>query len=151
QLRTCFAQKVCQGARGPCKLRAGVVVPEWLRITSMFYPPRFFSLNGPAHHAQDVHSFSRTTDTLQTPTIRDAVEEQMESAPLAARFSYALACLICLTLVSYCFGKFACFPNEDRQVTQFSAALRTYHLSLKSLARMPLIRYYLLAVYFWGI
>jgi hypothetical protein len=37
------------------------------------------------------------------------------------------------------------------RVTQFPAALRTYRLNLETLARMPLIRFYLLAVYFWGI
>jgi hypothetical protein len=33
----------------------------------------------------------------------------------------------------------------------FPAALRTYHLNLGTLARLPLIGFYLLAVYFWGI
>ena len=37
------------------------------------------------------------------------------------------------------------------RVTEFPTALRTYHLNLEALARMPLIRFYLLAVYFWGI
>jgi hypothetical protein len=37
------------------------------------------------------------------------------------------------------------------RVTQFPTALRTYRLNLETLARMPLIRFYLLAVYFWGI
>jgi hypothetical protein len=72
-----------------------------------------FSLNG---HTQDVHSFLDAQQTLyKLPTIRDAVEEQMDSAPRAGRVAYALACLICLTLVSYCFGEFALLPNEDRQ------------------------------------
>src|SRR5271170_1085617 len=39
----------------------------------------------------------------------------MNSAPLAGRVSYALACLICLTLVSYCFGEFCLLPDEDPQ------------------------------------
>jgi len=75
----------------------------------------------------------------------------MDSTPLAGRISYALACLICLTLVSYCFGEFACFQMRIVRVTRFPAALRTYRLNLETLARMPLIRFYLLAVYIWGI
>jgi hypothetical protein len=79
------------------------------------------------------------------------MEEQMDSAPLAGRFLYALAGLVCLTLVSFCLGEFACFQMRIIRVTEFPAALRTYHLNLETLARMPLIRFYLLAVYFWGI
>ena len=84
----------------------------------------FLPKQGPAHHAPDLHGFLDAQQTLyKTPTIRDAVEEQMDSAPLAGRFLYALTGLVCLTLVSYCFGEFAYLQMGIIMVTECSRQL----------------------------
>jgi len=65
--------------------------------------------------------------------IRELPADGVDPSPLAGRIAYAFVSLFALAIVSGCFS------------------LHVHNLTPRQVIRLPLIRIYLLAVYFWGI
>jgi len=82
------------------------------------------------------HSLRLSSPVVADPDlleIRELSIDAVDPSPLAGRIAYAFVSLFALAIVSGCFS------------------LHVHNLTPRLLIRLPLIRLYLLAVYFWGI